>query len=188
MGAADDREGGPRIRSGSRRVWICVTALTLLLLILLLPEWAVRVSPETSCVICHEMKDPVRRWRAAGAAKSHAACTDCHVDSGPAGKIQTHRMAWRFVWEHLNRDPDDPIRLPPEPLFVDTSREPAYYSVVPNRRCSVCKDAKGHMPMEQNMIHYRLIEFASSQPCKDCHSHETRQGQPFYEKILPDPR
>jgi trimethylamine-N-oxide reductase (cytochrome c) cytochrome c-type subunit TorY len=188
MGEADDREGGRRVRSGSGSLWILVTALALLLIILLLPEWAVRVSPETSCVVCHEMKEPVRRWRAAGVVKFHAACTDCHVEGGPAGRLQIHRMAWRFVREHLRRDPDEPIRLPPEPVLLDPARGPAYYSVVPNRRCSACKDAKSHAPMEQEMSHNRLIVFASSQPCKDCHSHEMRHGQPFYEKILPDPR
>lgn len=185
MGGKDNRNAGPRIRPGSRRAWVYVTAAAFLVLVLFLPECAVRVSPETSCVVCHEMKDPVRRWKAAGAAKSHPACTDCHVDPGPAGKVQTHRMAWRFVWEHLRRDPNEPIELPPEPLILDLDRDPAYYSVVPNHRCSKCKDAKGHSAMEQDMSHNRLISFASSRPCKDCHSHQMREGQTFYEKILP---
>ena len=150
------------------------------------PEVAVRLPPERTCVVCHEMKDPVKRWSAAGVARSHENCADCHADQGIARTFQLNRMAWRFLWEHLRRDPDQPIHLPPEPLFVDAQLEPAYYSLVPNHRCLSCKEVAGHRPIEQAMSHNKLILFASAQPCRDCHSHDMRNGQPFYEKILLD--
>jgi trimethylamine-N-oxide reductase (cytochrome c) cytochrome c-type subunit TorY len=35
------------------------------------------------------------------------------------------------------------------------------------------------------MVHRQLIKDSLKQPCKDCHNHEMRKGQKFYEKIIP---
>jgi len=73
----------------------------------------------------------------------------------------------------------------PEPLFYEPGREPGFYSSVPNHRCFQGKQVAGHSPLEMQMIHRVLIDFPADQPCKDCHNHDMRNGQRFYEKILP---
>ena len=142
--------------------------------------------PEGTCVICHEMKEPVRKWRAAGVADNHPDCIDCHFDKGMAGAWQMTKSAVIFVVEHFRRDQNIPLQPAPEPYFVDVNQEPGYYSFVPNRRCSQCKLATNHKPLEQEMAHRKLIRDISVQPCKDCHNHQMRFGQKFYEKILPN--
>ena len=142
--------------------------------------------PDGTCVVCHEMREPVRKWRAAGAAASHPDCIDCHFDAGMAGVWQMSKSAVIFVVEHFRRDRDEPLRPAPEPFFVEVNREPGYYSFVPNHRCSQCKQAANHKPLEQQMAHRKLIRDISIQPCKDCHNHQMRYGQKFYQKILPD--
>ena len=142
--------------------------------------------PDGTCVVCHEMREPVRKWRAAGAAASHPDCIDCHFDTGMAGVWQMSKSAVIFVVEHFRRDQDEPLKPAPEPFFVDVNREPGYYSFVPNHRCSQCKQAVNHNPLEQQMVHRKLIRDISIQPCKDCHNHQMRYGQKFYQKILPN--
>ena len=142
--------------------------------------------PDGTCVVCHEMKEPVRKWRAAGVARNHPDCIDCHFDTGMAGVWQMSKSVVIFVKEHFRRDQDEPLKPAPEPFFVDVNREPGYYSFVPNHRCSQCKQAVNHNPLEQQMVHRKLIRDISIQPCKDCHNHQMRYGQKFYEKILPN--
>ena len=149
-------------------------------------EAAVRYFPDKVCIACHEMKDPVKRWREAGVAKNHRNCGGCHFDTGLAGQWQMNASAARFLVEHFRRDSDEPLKPPPEPLFVDPSQEAGYYSLVPNHRCFQCKDAKNHKPIEQTAVHTKLMRFSNQQPCKDCHNHEMRNGQKFYERVLPD--
>ena len=127
--------------------------------------------PNGTCVICHEMKEPVRKWRAAGVADNHRDCIDCHFDTGMTGVWQVTKSAVIFVVEHFRRDPNEPLQPAPEPFFVDVSQEPGYYSFVPNHRCSQCKQATNHKPLEQQMAHRKLIREISMQPCKDCHNH-----------------
>jgi nitrate/TMAO reductase-like tetraheme cytochrome c subunit len=148
-------------------------------------ELAVRYFPEFSCVVCHEMKDPVRRWYESGVAKNHPNCADCHFDTGLARLWKMNRAAVVFFVEHFKREAQEPIKPPQEPLFLDLDKEPGYYSLVPNHRCYQCKDAKNHKQIEQQMVHRKLIKDVASQPCKDCHNHEMRNGQKFYEQILP---
>jgi len=150
-------------------------------------EIAVKYFPEITCVSCHEMKDPVRRWRESGVAKSHPNCADCHFDAGISRVWDMNREAVVLFVKHFRRDKDEPIRPPEEPIFIDTTRDPGYYSLVPNHRCFACKDAKNHKPMEQAMVHRRLVSFTGSERCKDCHNHDMRNGVKFYEKILQDP-
>lgn len=149
-------------------------------------EVAVRYFPNITCVACHEMKDPVRRWRESGVAKNHPNCADCHFDAGIARVWEMNREAVVLFVKHFDRDKDEPIRPPESPIFIDPARETAYYSLVPNYRCFACKDAKNHKPMEQAMVHRKLLTFAGSEPCKDCHNHDMRNGMKFYEKILPE--
>ena len=149
-------------------------------------EVAVRYFPNITCVACHEMKDPVKRWRESGVAKNHPNCADCHFDAGIARVWDMNREAVVLFVKHFQRDAEEPIKPPTEPLFLNPDEEPGYYSLVPNHRCFQCKDAKNHRPMDQAMIHRKLIRFASAQPCKDCHNHEMRNGMKFYEKILPE--
>lgn len=141
--------------------------------------------PDGTCVVCHEMAEPVRKWRAAGVADNHPDCIYCHFDTGMVGVWQMSKSAVIFVIAHFKRDQNLPLEPAPEPLFVDVNREPGYYSYVPNHRCSQCKQATNHKPIEQQWMHRKLIRDISLQPCKDCHNHELRNDQKFYEKILP---
>lgn len=100
--------------------------------------------------------------------------------------MSMNMSAMNQLISHFSRDPKEPIGVPAEPLFIDVDQEPGYYSLVPNRRCYQCKDAKNHKPIEQQMVHRNLINDISQQPCKDCHNHEMRNGQKFYERIIPE--
>ncbi len=169
-----------------KRTMILLVVLLCAVLFLSAHEVAVQYFPSITCVACHEMKDPVERWRESGVAKNHPNCADCHFDAGIARVWEMNREAVVFFVQHFRRDPDEALKPPPEPLFVDPAQESAYYSLVPNRRCFQCKDAKNHKPIEQTAIHSKLMRFSNSQPCKDCHNHEMRKGQKFYERVLPE--
>jgi trimethylamine-N-oxide reductase (cytochrome c) cytochrome c-type subunit TorY len=94
-----------------------------------------------------------------------------------------NKSAVHQLVEHFRRDPNEPIRPPEEPLFLEEGKEPGYWSMVPNSRCYQCKDAKNHLPIDQPRLHQKLIKGIANQPCKDCHNHEMRNGQKFYEKV-----
>lgn len=175
-----------RPSKGTKRGTILLVLLVGIVGFFVVHEAAVRYFPDKVCIVCHEMKDPVKRWREAGVAKNHRDCGGCHFDAGLARYRQMNVSAVRFLVEHFRRDPDEPLKPPPEPLFVDPAQEAAYYSLVPNHRCFQCKDAKNHKPIEQRAIHAKLIRFSNAQPCKDCHNHEMRKGRKFYERILPE--
>jgi trimethylamine-N-oxide reductase (cytochrome c) cytochrome c-type subunit TorY len=149
-------------------------------------EAAVKYFPDITCVACHEMKEPVRKWRESGVAKNHRNCGGCHFDAGIARVWEMNRSAVILFVKHFKRDPNEPIKPPPEPIFLDIDKEPGYYSLVPNHRCFQCKDAKNHKPIDQPRTHGKLIRFINEQPCKDCHNHDMREGQKFYEKVLPE--
>lgn len=181
-----EEESGSGRRFFQSKTAVFLIALPILLVVLLSShEVAVRYFPNITCVACHEMNDPVTRWRESGVAKNHPNCADCHFDAGIVRVWEMNREAVVLFVKHFQRDADEAIRPPPEPLFLDLDEEPGYYSLVPNHRCFQCKDAKNHRPMDQAMIHQKLIRFASAQPCKDCHNHEMRNGMKFYERILP---
>jgi trimethylamine-N-oxide reductase (cytochrome c) cytochrome c-type subunit TorY len=55
--------------------------------------------------------------------------------------------------------------------------------MVPNSRCFKCKNVENHRQIDQARIHSKLIKGIANQPCKDCHSHEMRNGQKFFEKV-----
>ena len=55
--------------------------------------------------------------------------------------------------------------------------------MVPNSRCFKCKNVENHLQIDQPRIHRKLIKDISQQPCKDCHNHEMRKGQKFFEKV-----
>jgi trimethylamine-N-oxide reductase (cytochrome c) cytochrome c-type subunit TorY len=149
-------------------------------------EIVMRYFPDKTCVACHEMGDPIKRWKDSGTAKSHFNCASCHYEPGIEGVVELNKFAVKAFFRHWSRkDPNEPIRPPTEPLFLDEGKEPGYYSLVPNHRCFVCKDAKNHKEMDQRMIHSKLVADISSKPCKDCHNHDMRKGQKFYEKVLP---
>jgi trimethylamine-N-oxide reductase (cytochrome c) cytochrome c-type subunit TorY len=171
---------------GSKKGVVLFSLPVLLVVGLSSHEVAVRYFPNITCSACHEMKDPVTRWRDSGVAKNHPNCADCHFDAGIARVWEMNREAVVLFVEHFRRDKEEPIRPPESPIFIDPAREPAYYSLVPNHRCFQCKDAKNHKPMEQAMIHRKLVAFAGTEPCKDCHNHDMRNGMKFHEKILPD--
>lgn len=149
-------------------------------------EFSIRYFQDVACVTCHEMKDPVRRWRESGVAKNHNNCAACHFDAGIKGWVDMNVQAVRLFFIHFERDPNEPLRPLPEPLIIDVDKEPGYWSHVPNSRCFKCKEAKNHHPRDQAEIHRKLLKDVASQPCKDCHNHEMRKGQKFYEKILKD--
>jgi len=164
--------------------------LALFLIIFLLPgmgltshELAIRYFQEQTCVVCHEMRDPIQKWRESGTARNHNNCAGCHFDAGFDGWMEMNKSAFRLLAEHFKRDPDEPIKPLPEPLFLEEGKEPGYWSHVPNSRCFQCKNAKNHREIDQPRIHSKLIKGIASQPCKDCHNHEMRKGQKFYEKV-----
>jgi nitrate/TMAO reductase-like tetraheme cytochrome c subunit len=148
-------------------------------------EIAVSYFPEYTCVACHEMKDPVKRYEDSGVAKNHPNCASCHFDMGPRGVWHMNVRAAELFIEHFKRDPNEKIKPAAEPLFLDLDKEPGYYSYVPNHRCFQCKDAKNHHPRDQANVHRKLIKDISTRPCKDCHNHEMYNGQKFYEKVVP---
>ena len=136
-----------------------------------------------TCVVCHEMKDPIKKWKESGTALNHNNCAGCHFDATFQGWMEMNRSSLNQLLEHFKRDPNEPLKPRPEPLFLEEGKEPGYWSHVPNRRCYQCHDAKNHKPIDQPRIHSKLIKGISEQPCKDCHNHEMRKGQKFYEKV-----
>ncbi len=154
-------------------------------LVLVAHEMSAGVFQDRTCVVCHEMEEPVRKWKESGAAKYHRNCAGCHFDSTMEGRIHFHETAVRLLVEHFKRNPEEPIKPKEEPLFIDEDKEPGYWSHVPNRRCFQCKRAPNHQKSDQTRIHKKLVRGIADQPCKDCHNHEMRKGQKFYEKVLP---
>ncbi len=146
-------------------------------------ELSVRYFQDKTCVVCHEMKDPIEKWKQSGTAKNHNNCASCHFDPGFKGWMDMNKSAVRFLIEHFKRDPNEPIRPKEEPLILEEGREPGYWSHVPNSRCFTCKNVDKHKKGDQVKIHSKLIKGITSQPCKDCHNHEMRNGQKFYEKV-----
>lgn len=162
-----------------------------LVLIILIPalalashEFSVRYFQDKTCIACHEMEAPITKWKESGTAKSHNNCAGCHFDAGFKGWMDMNESALRLLVAHFKRDPNEPLKPRQEPLFLDPNKEPGYWSHVPNSRCFSCKNAKNHLESDQPKIHSKLISGIASQPCKDCHNHEMRKGQKFYEKCL----
>jgi trimethylamine-N-oxide reductase (cytochrome c) cytochrome c-type subunit TorY len=147
-------------------------------------EVSIRHFQDKTCVICHEMKEPIKKWKESGTALNHNNCASCHYDAGFDGWLAMNQSAVKQLVEHFKRDPTQPIKPPEEPLFLDQDKEPGYWSMVPNSRCFKCKDAKNHKQVDQPKIHSKLIKSIAAQPCKDCHNHEMRKGQKFFEKVL----
>ncbi len=169
------------------------TKIALLVVIFFIPvlalgshELSIRYFQDKTCVVCHEMKEPIKKWKESGTALNHNNCAGCHFDAGFEGWMEMNKSALRLLAEHYKRDPNEPIKPRPEPLFLEEGKEPGYWSHVPNRRCYQCKKAKNHKQIDQPRIHSKLIKGISNQPCKDCHNHEMRKGQKFYEKVTPE--
>ncbi len=146
-------------------------------------ELSVMYFQDKTCVVCHEMKDPIEKWQKSGTAKNHGNCAGCHFDKGFEGWMEMNKSAVRFLVEHFERDPG-PIKPKEEPLFLEEGKEPGYWSHVPNSRCFSCKNVENHKKSDQVRIHNKLIKNIASQPCKDCHNHEMRKGQKFFEKVI----
>jgi trimethylamine-N-oxide reductase (cytochrome c) cytochrome c-type subunit TorY len=147
-------------------------------------EISVRYFQDKTCVVCHEMKEPIRKWIESGTNVNHNNCAGCHYTADFNGWMEMNKSAIKQLVEHFKRDPNEPLKPREEPLFLELDKEPGYWSHVPNSRCYQCKDAKNHKQIEQQMVHRKLINDISKQPCKDCHNHEMRKGQKFYEKVL----
>lgn len=173
-------KNGSYIKKGSQAITVAVFVVVLFST----PKLTVKYFPERGCATCHEMEAPVKRWKEAGVAKNHPNCTDCHFEPGIQGAMELNKLLMVALIKHPFRDPDKPIRPPLEPVIWEEGKEPGYYSLVPNHRCFSCKDALNHKGMDQQDIHYKLVLDVASMPCRDCHNHEMRYGQMFYEKIL----
>ena len=173
--------------ASSRRLrkWIIPAVIVGIILFVLAHEASVRYYQDKTCTVCHEMKEPIRKWAESGASKNHANCAGCHFDKGLAGWWELNRSAVRFFFAHFSRDPNEPIKPKEEPLFLEEGKEPGYWTRVPNHRCYQCKGAKNHAMNDQEPVHQKAVKDVLSKPCLDCHSHEMRKGQKFYEKILP---
>jgi len=184
MNDVDAKEETAPKRS-SKVKWLVVMAILLIPGSLIAAhEISLRRFQDLVCVTCHEMKEPVQKWKDSGTAKNHQNCAGCHFDKGFKGWLSAYESAVVQVVEHFRRDPDEPIALPDEPLFLEENKEPGYWSLVPNHRCFQCHDAPNHKEIDQPRIHAKLVKKIASQPCKDCHNHEMRKGQKFYEKVL----
>lgn len=169
------------------------TKIGLLVLIVLLPaigigshEISVRHFQDLTCVICHEMREPIRKWKESGTATNHNNCAGCHYETSFDGWMAMNKSAFTQLVEHFKRDPDEPLKPPEEPLFLEEDKEPGYWSMVPNSRCYQCKNVENHLPIDQQRIHQQLIKGIANQPCKDCHNHEMLKGQKFFEKVIPE--
>jgi trimethylamine-N-oxide reductase (cytochrome c) cytochrome c-type subunit TorY len=180
----------PAVAETSRFKRFFSTKRLVVIFILLMPpfligahEVSVRHFQDKTCVICHEMKEPIRKWKESGTAKNHNNCAGCHYDAGFKGWMAMNKSAVKQLFAHFKRDPNEPLRPPEEPLFLEEGREPGYWSMVPNSRCFKCKNVENHLQIDQTRIHRKLIKGIAQQPCKDCHSHEMRNGQKFYEKV-----
>lgn len=147
-------------------------------------ELSVIYFQDKTCVACHEMRDPIEKWKSSGTAQNHGNCAGCHFDKGFDGWMDMNKSAIRFLVEHFERDPEAPILPKEEPLFLEEKLEPGYWSHVPNSRCFSCKNVQNHKESDQVRIHNKLIKNVASQPCKDCHNHEMRKGQKFFEKVI----
>ena len=165
--------------------------IVLLLLVILVPvavigahEVSVRHFQDITCVVCHEMKEPIRKWKESGTAENHNNCAGCHYDATFEGWMAMNKSAIKQLVAHFERDPNEPIKPPEEPLFLEEGKEPGYWSMVPNSRCFQCKDAKNHLPNDQQKIHSKLIKGIANQPCKDCHNHAMHNDQKFFEKVI----
>lgn len=178
----------PRIFPKSKKGILLVAIIFMPVLALSSHELSVQYFQEKTCVSCHEMDAPITKWKDSGTAKNHNNCAGCHFDAGFKGWMDMNESAVRLLVAHFKRDPNEPIKPRQEPLFLDSSKEPGYWSHVPNSRCFSCKNVendqklKSHLESEQVKIHGKLIKEIASQPCKDCHNHEMRKGQKFYEK------
>jgi trimethylamine-N-oxide reductase (cytochrome c) cytochrome c-type subunit TorY len=166
------------------------TKIGLLILIVLIPaaaigthELSVRYAQDLTCVVCHEMREPIRKWKESGTATNHNNCAGCHYEASFDGWMAMNKSAFKQLVEHFKRDPDEPIKPPEEPLFLEEGKEPGYWSMVPNSRCYQCKNVENHLPIDQQRIHKKLIKGIANQPCKDCHNHEMHKGQKFFEKV-----
>ena len=155
-------------------------------LIILSHEFSVRHMQSVTCVICHEMREPIRKWKESGTGVNHNNCAGCHYDATFEGWMTMNRSAITQLIAHFERDPNEPIKPPEEPLILEEGKQPGYWSMVPNNRCFQCKDAKNHLPIDQPRIHEKLIKGIANQPCKDCHNHEMRNGQKFFKKVSPE--
>lgn len=178
----DDSSGPSKV---FRLKWVLVAILILSPVSLVsLHEISLRHFQDVLCVSCHEMKEPVQKWKDSGTAKNHTNCAGCHFDKGFVGWVEAYESAGTQIVKHFRRDPNEPLRPPEEPLFLDEGKEPGYWSFVPNHRCFQCHDAPNHREIDQPRIHAKLVKNIASQPCKDCHNHDMRKGQKFYEKVL----
>lgn len=167
-------------------VWGGLAAALLLVSLPFGVHFAFSFPPEKACMFCHAMKPSISQWRESGSAAHHSRCADCHFDPGLAGLLQRNCTALAGLKAHWNQPEGASLQPRPEPLFFEPGTEPGFYSSVPNHRCFQCKQVPGHSPLEQQMSHRLLIDFPADQPCKDCHNHDMRNGQRFYEKILPE--
>ncbi len=184
-GKRSTTEAHRRPQKGKRFfLWVGLVTASVLVSLPFWVHFAFSLPPERACVSCHEMRASVTRWQESGSAAQHSRCADCHFDPGLAGLWQRNRIALAGLKAHWDRRNGAPLKARPEPLFFEPGTEPGFYSSVPNHRCFQCKQIPGHSPLEQQMSHRVLIDFPADQPCKDCHNHDMRNGQRFYEKIL----
>ena len=165
---------------------VCIIIIGLFLLVLGFHEVSIRYFQDKTCVVCHEMKKPIENWKQSKTNLNHNNCAGCHYESGFSGWVGMNKSAIKQLIVHFKRNPEEPIKPPEEPLFLDNEKEPGYWSLVPNSRCFQCKNAKNHKQIEQAAVHKKLIKNITNQPCKDCHNHEMREGQKFFEKVLPE--
>lgn len=171
-------------KATTRKKTLLVAAFMLFTVFFLVShELSARYFQDQTCVICHEMKEPIDKWKKSGVAVNHGNCAGCHFETGLKGMLAMNQSAIRLFFVHFQRDPNEPIKPLEEPIILEEGLEPGYWSRVPNSRCYQCKDAKNHKEIDQPRIHKKLVESIATKPCKDCHNHTMRKGQKFFEKI-----
>jgi hypothetical protein len=101
---------------GKKRGLILMVLLVGIVLFFVVHEAAVMYFADKVCIVCHEMKEPIRKWKEAGVDKNHRDCGGCHFDPGLAGQWQMNVSA---VPEAA---PRAALRRPPEGTRLLQSR------------------------------------------------------------------
>ncbi|MCP4691435.1 MAG: hypothetical protein GY859_25550 [Desulfobacterales bacterium] len=94
-------------------------------------EVSLRYFQSFTCGVCHEMREPVRKWEESGTALNHGNCAGCHGDAGFDGWMAMNKSALNQLVEHFKRDPKAPIKPPEEPLFLEDDRSRATGALCP---------------------------------------------------------
>ena len=75
-------------------------------------------------MVCHEMKEPIKKWKESGTNVNHNNCAGCHYTADFNGWMEMNKSALNQLVEHFKRDPNEPLKPREEPLFLELDKEP----------------------------------------------------------------